>query len=60
LEWDVGLREKNQLIAESCYFPTPDFQPDWIWAWIAIAGFGLLDVGLWLMVIQRLLNKRKM
>jgi hypothetical protein len=59
LEWEIALRENNELIAESCFFPPPTFQLDWIWAWIAIAGFGLVDVGLWLLVIQRLLIKRK-
>jgi hypothetical protein len=51
-QWELSVRDNNELVAESCYFP-PSFHFDWIWVWTAIAGIGMMDVGLWLLVIRK-------
>jgi len=51
-QWELSVRDNNELVAESCYF-LPSFHFDWIWAWIGLTGFGMMDVGLWLLVFRK-------
>ena len=59
LEWEIALRKNNELIAESCSYQPPVLQLDWIWVWLALGGLGLVDIGLWVLVVRKIIDKKE-
>lgn len=51
-EWRLDMRRTNELIAESCQHGIPA-KPDWRWGWLAIAGGGMMDIGLWILALRK-------
>jgi len=51
-EWRLDMRRTNELIVESCQH-RPPVTPDWRWGWLAIAGGGMIDIGLWILALRK-------
>lgn len=57
--WKLNLKKANTIIAESCSYVAPVEQVDWRWVWVGLAGVGLVDISLWILVIRKYLIQRK-
>lgn len=51
-EWRLDMRRTNELIAEACQQQLPT-SPDLRWGWLAIAGGGVMDIGVWILALRK-------